>query len=241
MNPLHDISSSGVQSFLTPWFPCPYLPDRKARMQVATPKALITFQVYSDLAQLGFRRSGTLISRPNCEACQACVPVRIEIANFKPSRVQRYTWKHHSSLEVSVHPLKDESEYFELYQRYMQARHADGENAYDLRAQYRDYLMESGIDSRLVEFRENGLLRMVSIVDVHKDSLSLMYTFYEPSIAQSSFGTYSVLWLVEWCRQLQLPYLHNSYWIKRGTKLSYKSNFNSLQGFVHDTWQPISC
>lgn len=240
MNPLHDISSSGVQSFLTPWFSCPYLPNRKARMEVATPNILITFQVYSDLAQLGFRRSGNLISRPNCDNCQACVPVRIEVATFKPTRVQRYTWRHHATLDVSVHPLKDSPEYFELYQRYMLARHCDDANAHDLRGRYRDFLMEHGVDSRLLEFREEGLLRMVTIIDVHKDSLSLMYTFYEPHVAQSSFGTFSVLWLIEWCRQLQLPYLHNSYWIEQGTKLSYKANFNSLQGFVHNNWQPIT-
>ncbi len=239
MNKLHDISSSGVQSFFSPSYPCQYLPNRQARMQIATPNVLITFQVYSNLVQLGFGRAGTQIFRPNCEGCQACVPVRIDVANFKYSRIQRYTWKHHSSLEVAMQPLEDVPGHFELYQRYMLARHSNGDIGYDLRKQYLDFLMAKSADSRIVEFREDGILRMVSIIDLHTDGVSVLYIYYEPFITQSSYGTYCLLWMVEWSRQMKLGYVYLSYWIEQGTKLSYKSNFYALQGLVNDTWQPI--
>lgn len=234
-NPLHDITSSGVQSYLTPWFLCPYLANRKARMQIATPSALINVQVYSKLAQLGFRRSGKSISRPNCDACQACVPVRVEVKRFIPNRVQKRVWKKHAALMATVHPLHDAPEYFELFQRYMQARHP--EHAHELSTQYDHFLMGNSAESRLITFHDKEVLRIVSIVDVHEDGLSAIHAFFEPHIPQSSFGTYHLLWLIEWCRQSGLPYLHNSFWIEGNTTLAYKANFHATQGFVDNVWQ----
>lgn len=239
MNPLHDISSSRVQSFLSPQYPCPILPDRKARLQVATPSALINEQVYSKLTQHGFRRMGTMISRPNCDTCQACVPVRIEINNFAPNRDQRQAWKRHSTLEISFHPLKDKPEYFELYERYLLARHNETGIKDDVQEQYGVFLLESRFNSRLVEFREAGVLRMVSIIDILEDGLSSVYTFYEPDLPKTSFGTFNVLWQIEWCRTLQLPYLYPGYWIEKDAKTSYMGNFRPLQALLHDTWEPL--
>jgi len=240
MNPLHDISSSGVQSFLSPQYPCLILPNRMARLQIATPSFLITQQVYSKLTQHGFRRMGTTVSRPNCDTCQACVPVRIEIANFAPDRDQRQAWKRHSALEISFHPLEDKPEYFELYERYLLARHHETGNKDDILEQYRDFLLESKVNTKLVEFREAGMLRMVSIIDILEDGLSSVYTFYEPDRPKTSFGTFNVLWQIEWCRALQLPYLYPGYWIEKDSKTSYMGNFRPLQELLHDTWQPAS-
>jgi arginine-tRNA-protein transferase len=90
-----------------------------------------------------------------------------------------------------------------------------------------------------VEFRENGELRMVSIIDILDDGLSSVYTFYEPNIAQASFGTYNVLWQIELCRKLQLEYLYLGYWIEGSEKMAYKANFRPLQGLVQGKWQTI--
>ncbi|MHB1677399.1 MAG: arginyltransferase [Sulfuriferula sp.] len=240
MNPLHDISGAGVQSFLSPWFPCVYLPDRKARMQVATPAALITEQAYSKLAQYGFRRVGYTVSRPNCDACQACVPVRIDVAVFATNRDQRQAWKRHSAMEISLHPLNDKAEYFELYERYQLARHKDTYNKNNSLDQYRNFVLESRVNTKLVEFRETGILRMVSIIDLLEDGISSVYTFYEPDRPQTSFGTYNVLWQIEWCRTLQLPYVYPGYWIEKDSKTSYMGNFRPLQGLFNNTWLPVA-
>ena len=109
----------------------------------------------------------------------------------------------------------------------------------DSRDQYRNFLLQSHVDSTLVEFRENGVLRMVSIIDILDDGLSSVYTFYEPNVAQASFGTYNVLWQINLCRKLQLEYLYLGYWIEGSDKMAYKANFRPLQGLMQGKWQAL--
>lgn len=239
MSFLRDIPLSALQFYVTAPYPCSYLPDATARSQVATPSYLITPMLYSELVQHGFRRSGTFTYRPLCDACHACVPARIVTADFCATRSQRRSWKQHSGLVVTLHSLNDLPEYFALYRRYQAARHPDGEMNDDDPEQYRNFLLQSHVDSMLVEFREAGELRMVSVIDVLEDGLSSVYTFYEPDIPGSSFGTYNVLWQIELCRKLNLPYLYLGYWIQHSQKMSYKANFRPLQGLLKGEWKTL--
>jgi len=247
MNLLHDIPLSALQLYLTAPYPCSYLPQRMARSQVAAPSFLITSSVYSGLVQHGFRRSGTFTYRPRCDSCSACVPVRVEAALFTPSRAQRRSRQRHLGLEASLHALQDHEEYFALYQRYQATRHPNGGMENDSRGQYRNFLLHSHVDTILVEFREpfdraqdrQGVLRMVSIIDILEDGLSSVYTFYEPDLAQTSFGTYNVLWQIELCRKLQLDYLYLGYWIEASKKMAYKTNFRPLHGLIQGEWQTL--
>lgn len=239
MNLLNDIPLSALQLYLTAPYPCSYLPDRLARSQVATPSFLVTTPVYSELVRRGFRRSGTFTYRPRCDECRACVPVRVEVNTFAPRRTQRRAWQHHNRLAASVHELKDKEEYFALYQRYQKTRHPDGGMENDSREQYRNFLLQSHVDSILVEFREQGALRMVSLVDVLEDGLSSVYTFFDPDVAHASYGTYNILWQIELCRELQLDYLYLGYWIGASSKMAYKANFRPLQGLIQGEWQAL--
>ena len=239
MNLSDDISLSELQLYLTAPYQCSYLPDQLARSQVATPSFMITAPVYTALVQHGFRRSGTFTYRPQCDTCHACMPVRIPVANFAPNRSQRRSWQHHKNLAISLHALQDKEGYFALYLRYQLARHAGGGMENDNREQYRNFLLKSHADTLLVEFREHGMLRMVSIIDVLEDGLSSVYTFYEPYQPQASFGTYNVLWQLELCRKLKLDYLYLGYWIKNSNKMAYKANFRPLQFLTQGEWHPL--
>jgi arginine-tRNA-protein transferase len=212
----------------------------EARSQVATPAFLINAPLYSELVRHGFRRSGTFTYRPRCDGCRQCVPARVVVAGFQPSRSQRRSWKQHNQLQVSLLPLQDKPEYFELYSRYQQARHADGGMNDDDPEQYRNFLLQSHVDTLLVEFRENDVLRMISIVDVLDDGLSAVYTFYDTTVPHASFGTFNVLWQIELCRKLELPYLYLGYWIEHSNKMAYKAKFQPLQGLQDNTWQAIA-
>ena len=239
MSLLNDIPLSTLQLYLTAPYPCSYLPGREARSQVATPAYLITPKVYTELVHRGFRRSGTFTYRPRCDGCQQCVPVRVVVDEFHPARAQRRSWQRHHDLRVEILPLQDKAEYFTLYQRYQRARHSDGGMAEDTPEQYRNFLLQSHVDSLLVEFREGAELRMVSVIDVLDDGLSAVYTFYDPDIAQASFGTFNVLWQIELCLKLQLPYLYLGYWIRASRKMAYKENFEPLQGLRDGEWKRL--
>jgi arginyl-tRNA--protein-N-Asp/Glu arginylyltransferase len=168
------------------------------------------------------------------------VPVRVPVSDFAGNRTQRRVWKQHQHLQTTLHPLEDKPEYFALYQRYQKARHLDGSMSNDSHEQYRKFLLQSHVDSMLVEFREAGVLRMISIIDALDDGLSSVYTFFDPDIKQASFGTYNVLWQIDLCRQLQLPYLYLGYWIRQSRKMAYKANFKPLQGLLQGSWQTLA-
>jgi arginine-tRNA-protein transferase len=160
--------------------------------------------------------------------------------SFEPSRGQRRTLKRHGALKAEMLELKYHPEHYALYLRYQSQRHSGGGMDQDSREQYRHFLLQSNVDTRLIEFRENGALRMVSILDKLQDGVSSVYTFFDPDVSGASFGTYNILWQIELCRRLDLPYLYLGYWIAHSRKMAYKIQFQPIQGLVDGRWQPVT-
>ena len=233
---LNDIPLSALQYYLTEPYQCSYLPNKEARSQVTTPELMINSATFSKLVHQGFRRSGTYTYRPHCDNCQACVPIRIDASDFSANRSQRRAWKQHLHLQASVRPLYDQAEYYDLYTRYQNARHPGGGMDKDDLNAYQNFLLKSNVESFLVEFRERDTLRMVSLIDVLNDGLSSAYTFYEPNLPNTSFGTYNVLWQIELCRQLKLQYVYLGYWVEESKKMAYKIQYQTAQGFIDGEW-----
>ena len=239
MSQLNDseLPFSLLQFYNTAAYPCSYLAGQQAASQVATPPHLITTEIYSELVRSGFRRSGFFTYRPNCEACRACIPVRLPVERFTPNRSQRRCLKALTGLHARELPLIDFDEHFRLYQRYQAVRHAGGGMDQDNHEQYANFLLQSRVDTRLIEFTENGALRMVSIIDALNDGLSSVYTFYDPNLVGPGLGTYSILWQIAQCAANNLPYLYLGYWIRESQKMSYKANFRPIEGLIGGEWR----
>lgn len=229
-----------IALYLTDPHPCSYLTDQQAATVFIDPQITLTNKQYTELASLGFRRSGSFVYQPHCANCQACVPVRVAVNKFIPNRQQRRIMRYNQDLVVKQVTPKITKEYFWLYERYIGMRHADGDMYPATREQYKSFLMDAPDYCFFYEFRSNGQLLAVAVIDILEDSLSAVYTFFEPLERRRSLGQYAILWQIEEAKRLGLAYLSLGYWIKDCRKMSYKLQYRPVELFVKQRWVRLS-
>jgi arginine-tRNA-protein transferase len=236
---LHELPIQQLQYYLTAPYACSYLPEREARSQVATPSHLIDTSLFSELARMGFRRSGLYVYRPRCAACNACTPARVPVESFRIRRSQRRCLARNADVACVARPLRYDEAHYRLYRRYQSMRHPGGGMDRDDPEQYRAFLLSSRIDSQLLEFRLDERVIMVSLVDRLLDGLSAVYTFYDPDLAPRSLGVFNILTQIELAQRMGLDYLYLGYWIEGSPKMAYKAEYRPLEVLRAGTWQRL--
>ena len=107
--------------------------------------------------------------------------------------------------------------------------------------QYQQFLLQSRVNSRLVEFRSQnqygqpGTLKMVSIIDIVNDGISAVYTFFSPE-KNTSYGVFNILWQIEETKKMGLDYTYLGYYVQKSTKMQYKSQYQPAQYLTHGEW-----
>ena len=225
--------------FLSTTHACSYLPDQTASTLFIDPRYPVTPELLGDFNRRGFRRSGGLIYRPHCQGCQACVPVRIPVEAFVPSRAQRRTAARNDDVVVSVRPAGFDAEHFALFLRYQDARHPGGAMANPDPATYLRFLVSRHSSTAFHEFRIDGVLAGVAVIDTLPDGLSAVYTFYDPSLGRRGLGTYAIVWQIAETQRRGLPFLYLGYWVKDSEKMAYKAGFRPLEAYRNGRWSPF--
>ena len=217
---------------------CSYLPDKQSSTLFVDPAATLDTTIYSYLLAQGFRRSGGHVYKPCCNSCQACIPLRLPVAHFKPNRNQRRVWaKSSASLVINTKPATFQSEHFELYCRYIQSRHPDGGMVNPTPDGFLDFLTSSWCKTRFFELQVAGKLTAIAVTDILPNGLSAVYTFFDPELSHLSPGVLALLWQIQEAQRQKLPWLYLGYWVPGCTKMSYKSNYRPLQIWSQKQWQ----
>ncbi|MBL1432288.1 MAG: arginyltransferase [Gammaproteobacteria bacterium] len=216
---------------------CGYIDKQKATNVVLDPAFEPSAKLYSQLVESGFRRSGNYVYRPDCAQCYACISLRLPVADVRFNRSQRRIIKRNADIDVNRLQVSYYPEHFALYRRYLSARHPGGPMEQHSKTEYMGFLRSKKIDTGLFEFKLGTQLLAVAVVDYLEDSLSAVYTFYDPDYAERSLGIYAILQQIEEARRLRRKWLYLGYWIHDSDKMRYKTDFMPTEAYLIDNWQ----
>jgi arginine-tRNA-protein transferase len=239
------------QFYLTAPSPCPYLPGKEER-KVFTHLVGDRAPGLNDLlTHGGFRRSQSIAYRPACEACRACVSVRVIVDEFKPSRGMQRVFDRNNDIVGEMRALVPTSEQYAVFRAYLDSRHRDGGMADMTVLDYAMMVEDSHVKTRLAEYRRrgpdtsingrgSGALLAVALTDVLSDGLSMVYSFFDPEVAARSLGTFMILDHIERAKRLNLPYVYLGYWVRGSRKMDYKGRFLPQQRLTSDGWVRVT-
>ena len=196
-------------------------------------------RLHDQLSRAGFRRSQGIAYKPNCPGCQACVPVRLPVDDFSPSRGLQRIARRNAGITARATPARALNEHFTLFHRYVLSRHGDGGMAGMTFEDYVAMVQDTPVPSEVVDYRDGEALYGVCLTDVLDDGLSLVYSFFDPTRSGDSPGKYIILWHIEEARRRGLPYVYLGYWIENSRKMAYKARFQPLEAHGPDGWRRL--
>ncbi len=231
------------QFFITAPTACPYLPNREERKVFTHLIGQDARALNTHLSQSGFRRSQNIAYRPACDTCQLCVSVRVPVKLFTPSTSQKRVSKSNTDISATLKPAFATGEHYSLFRDYIDTRHNEGGMADMSVLDFANMVDNQIVDNRLLEFRigqssiYEGELIGVALIDILGDGISMIYSFFDPSLSHRSLGTFMILDTIARARRMGLPYVYLGYWVKGSKKMDYKSRFMPQERLSIDGWQ----
>ncbi|MSP03717.1 MAG: arginyltransferase [Acetobacteraceae bacterium] len=227
--------------YTTAPLPCPYVAGRTERKIVTEIAGAEAEALHNKLSRAGFRRSHNIAYAPVCPSCNACVPIRIPVIRFQPGRTLRRIVRDNAAVTCFEATARATTEQFQLFQRYQQTRHGEGDMAGMSFYDYRAMVEDTPIETMIVEFRDpDERLIGACLTDRLSDGLSAVYSYFAPGLNKRSLGTYAILWLIERARELGLPHVYLGYWVPESPKMAYKARFTPAEIFTHGTWRTLT-
>lgn len=220
-------------------YPCPYFNDgRETTLEVIRP-SLGQFMRFHDLLSKGFRRTGSVFYMNSCKACTECIPIRISVQDFVPSRSQRRTLKANKDVKVVISHFSEPSNVdlqakFELFRKYMVGKHDNAENAewMEFYSLHHGYPFTSEMHLYL-----EGKLVAVSVLDEGKDAISSNYFYYDPDCLERRLGIFSILQEIEYAKSVGKGTYYLGFYIEKCQKMSYKADIRPNQILEDGLWK----
>lgn len=216
--------------------PCGYLETKIAQSLFVHPSYSITTSTYAHLLEQGFRRSGEEVYAPHCSHCSACIPARLPLKKFKPSKSQRRCMRKNIETQVNIKPAIFEQAHYDMYLRYQAIRHLEGSMINTSPENYFSFLSSSWCNTQFVEFSIHNELAGIAIIDQFDEAWSAVYTFFEPKFSDYSLGVYAILWQIQQANIQQKEYLYLGFWLKDCPKMSYKTCYQPIQLLIDKQW-----
>jgi arginine-tRNA-protein transferase len=232
------------QFYLTAPSVCPYLAGKEERKVFTHLVGERARELNDLLTHGGFRRSQSIAYRPACEACRACVSVRVAVEDFRPTRSMRRVLDRNSDMVGEMRAAMPTSEQYSVFRAYLDSRHHDGGMADMTVLDYAMMVEDSHVETKMVEYRlrtadtggRGGELLAVALTDVLGDGLSMVYSCYEPAAADRSLGTLMILDHIARARRMGLAYVYLGYWVRGSRKMDYKSRFLPQERLMAEGW-----
>jgi leucyl-tRNA---protein transferase len=235
------------QFYLTAPSPCPYLAGKEERKVFTHLVGERADELNDLLTHGGFRRSQSIAYRPACDACRACVSVRVIVDEFRPSRSMRRIAERNADVIGEMRAGIPTSEQYSVFRGYLDARHRDGGMADMTVLDYAMMVEDSHVETRIVEYRRRGpdssingrgrgQLLAVALSDVLSDGLSMVYSFFDPDEGARSLGTFMILDHIARARRMGLTYVYLGYWVRGSRKMDYKGRFLPQERLAPNGW-----
>lgn len=188
------------------------------------------------LAQ-GWRRSGSIFYRNRCaDGCSSCVPIRIDANALTPTKSQRHAIRANADFKIAVSPASFEREDYDLFQKYLAARHSETAGSFDEEEYYQAYV-RSPVETILARYRTvEGKLIAVSYLDSLPEGLSSVYFIFDPDEGKRSLGAFSVFVEADLLRSMGKKWYYLGFWIHDCAKMSYKANFKPFETAREGKW-----
>lgn len=230
------------QFYVTAPQPCPYLDGKVERKLFTALYGDEAKALNNSLSQQGFRRSQNVLYRPTCPNCSACMSARVQVGLFKPTRSQRRVLNRNKTLIRKVKAPWATEEHYELFQKYLDSRHADGGMANMDVFEFGAMIEETPVSSRVVEYYElneqgEEILVAACLTDVLADGLSMVYSFFDTDLDRRSIGTFIILDHIDIAREARLPFVYLGFWVPGSSKMQYKAKFRPLEIFKNAAWE----
>ena len=231
---------SSIKLFRTSEHPCSYISNQNATTVFLDPATKISQKLNSALTDKGFRRSGHLLYKPDCNSCKACIACRIPVKKFKSKSSFKRILKINQDIRVDVSSNLNLDESYALYESYINHRHLDGDMFPATEKQFSTFILENTDDTIFFKFFDKEKLIAVSVADILQDGLSAVYCFYDPIDKRRSLGTYAILYQIHRVLEQERLYLYLGYWIKNCRKMLYKTRFRPLEMLVNNKWVEVN-